>query len=415
MRTVRLQWRPIVVFALLNFTLITACIAVVWSVVLWIHLDDLKSNQVGDPEKEFLDTCMRDFEHLAQDSEIYLRERQNCMEELEGNDDLKWLPVIRLTVDERICDISALCGDGDPESCKDDGTPFDENFRPGTVRQCYDRITSAKSERNETRRAELLQEASDACISDSRWRDYEHKTEIVYCMWKEREQGVCTNSLRSSLNCPDDTSCCPTAQNRLTTPGARENKYQCAKSPLIGLYCQHVNYTTQDSQMVEQPCTSVSCSTFDWCRDFVDVSDLCLTEPCEEYRRAKNYAIACIVFACIAVLFDFGDIVILCCYHKAAGAKAAVDVASGCIKLMALMLCIVGGVRDFTNDLVNRGCYVEEGSNLGVSARDEMRNFMSSLAFSIVGSMCLSPLSAYWGGKLVDLPYMGRNAGVAQL
>jgi len=176
-----------------------------------------------------------------------------------------------------------------------------------------------------------------------------------------------------------------------------------------------VNYTLEDGQLPEMPCTSVTCSTFDWCRDFIDVSDQCITEPCEQYRRAKNYAIACIVFAGIGILLDCSDILILCCYHRAAGMKAAVDVTSACVKLLAVLLCVIGGIQDFTNSLVNRGCYVSEGTNYAETSQRDMRSFMTSSIFSLLGSLCLSPLSAGWGGKLTDLPYIGRNAGVATL
>mmetsp|Transcript_5986 Transcript_5986/g.10267 ORF Transcript_5986/g.10267 Transcript_5986/m.10267 type:complete len:414 (+) Transcript_5986:62-1303(+) len=407
------QWRPCIVFFLLSFTLLTAAIAGVWSVVLFIHLDGLKTNMVGDPEKEFLDDCMRDFEHLAQDDPVYLTQRENCISDLESDEGLKYLPQIRLTVDERICDIADLCEDGDPGQCEDRGSPGTSDFQAGTVRQCYEQISAAKAERNETRRTLLLQQAQTDCIDASRWDNYEHQTQLAYCMWKQREYGVCTNSLSATLNCPEDTSCCPVAQNRLITPNARPDKYQCAKSPLVGLYCQHVNYTVLD--VPEQPCTSVTCSTFDWCRDFIDVSDQCITEPCEQYRRARNYAIPCIVFAGIAILLDFTDIVILCCYNRAAGMKAAVDVTSACVKLIAVLLCVIGGIQDFTNGLVNRGCYVPDGTNLAETTRRDMRSFMTSSIFSMLGSLCLSPLSASWGGKLVDLPFVGRGSGVATL
>eukprot|EP00971_Amphidinium_carterae_P062400 1234936-Amphidinium_carterae.1 len=126
------QWRPCLVFFLLSFTLLTAAIAAIWSVVLWIHLDDLKANMVGDPEKEFLDDCMRDFEHLATDDPEYLTQRENCIADLDSDEALKWLPHIRLTVDERICDIDDLCEDGDPGQCEDKGSPGAADFRAGT-------------------------------------------------------------------------------------------------------------------------------------------------------------------------------------------------------------------------------------------------------------------------------------------
>merc|ERR1712217_57557 len=106
---------------LMSLAVLSTVVALVMSVFLYIRLGELHVNSVGDAERQFVDSCMRDFENLAVDSDEYKKHKRDCVDDLTKETRFQRLPQIRLTVDERVCDPANLCASGDPGNCLDKG------------------------------------------------------------------------------------------------------------------------------------------------------------------------------------------------------------------------------------------------------------------------------------------------------
>lgn len=408
---------------------LSATLSVIWGVVMWVRLGNLQANHFGDPEKEYLDECMRDFEGLSMDDDQYKSEQRRCVDEISAQRQTAWLPHIRLTVDERVCDAADICSGGDPSDCKDKGTPFEVSYEMGTVTRCYDLIREAKAELAPRRQSELFDQVTAECTGDGVWDDYEKHVQLKYCMWKHLQVGVCTNALRT--NCPTDDSCCPTAQNYLEpddpeAPPVRPNQFVCMKSPTVGLYCQQADYrvaapavafnasaalpsgsnASAPSPVRGALCTAASCTqNFGWCRDFADIPGDCLGEACQEFTRAMNFAVACVAFAIAGLLCDAADVLILIRWRAAAVPKSAANFAGSCLKALAYLFCLAGGVKDFARIAIESSCYNAAGNEVADAAQQGIDAFLLCTLVASVGSLLLSPLSMYHGGQLIGLPY----------
>merc|ERR1719163_1975128 len=108
-----------------------------------------------------MDECMRDFEHLPSTDETYISERRGCAKELLRQNQFRWLPVIRLTVDDKICDQKELCTSGDPGNCLDENEYGESTYKAGDVTNCYNLIKQAQNEQGSRRRAELEDEVEE--------------------------------------------------------------------------------------------------------------------------------------------------------------------------------------------------------------------------------------------------------------
>lgn len=403
---------------------LSATLSVVWGIVMWLRLGNLQANHVADPEKEYLDECMRDFEGLSLDDERYKTEQRRCVDEIAAQAKMTWLPHIRLTVDDRICDSVDICGGGDPSDCNDKGRPFETSYEMGTVTRCYQLIDDAKAELAPRRQSELFDEVTEKCTGDGVWDAYEKRVQLEYCMWKHLQFGACTNALRT--NCPTDGSCCPTAQNYLEpddpeAPPLRPDQYACMKSPTVGLYCQQLDYriplssegnsslgsnASEASSSRGTLCTAATCTeNFGWCRDFADVPGECLGEACQDFRRAGSFAVACIVFAIAGLLCDAADLLFLVRWRAAAMPKSVANFAGSCLKLLAYLLCLAGGVKDFARVLIDRSCFNGAGNEVAATAQEGIDAFLLCTLITSVGSLVLAPLSMYHGGQLIGLPY----------
>lgn len=408
------------VLCLTALVCLSALLSVIWGIVMWVRLGNLQSNHVGDPEKEHLDECMRDFEGLPVDDERYKSEQRRCVDEITARADMTWLPHIRLTVDDRVCDSVDICGGGEPSDCKDKGQPFETSYEIGTVTRCYQLIDEAKAELAPRRQSELFDEVAARCTGDGVWDAYEKRVQLEYCMWKHLQVGVCTNALRT--NCPADGSCCPRAQNYLEpddpeAPPVRPDQYTCMKSPTVGLYCQQLDYrlspanaSTSRTNASTAPrgalCTAASCTqNFGWCRDFADIPGECLGEACQDFRRAMSFAVACIIFAIAGLVCDALDLLFLIRVRAAAVPKSVANFAGSCLKLLAYMLCLAGGVKDFARALIDRSCFNGAGNEVATAAQQGIDAFLLCTLIASVSSLVLAPLSMYHGGQLLGLPY----------
>lgn len=408
------------VLCLTALACLSATLSVIWGIVMWVRLGNLQRNHVGDPEKEYLDECMRDFEGLPLDSDRYKSEQRRCVDEISARADMTWLPHIRLTVDDHVCDSVDICGGGDPADCKDKGQPFETSYERGTVTSCYQLIDEAKAELAPRRQSELFDEVAARCTGDGVWDAYEKRVQLKYCMWKHLQVGACTNALLT--NCPADGRCCPRAQNYLEpddpeAPPVRPDQYTCMKSPTVGLYCQQVDYRTSPANAsasgrnASMPlrgalCTAATCTqNFGWCRDFADIPGECLGEACQDYRRATSFAVACIVFAIAGLVCDVLDLLFLIRWRAAAVPKSAANFVGSCLKLLAYMLCLAGGVKDFARVLINHSCFNGPGNEVATAAQQGIDAFLLCTLIASISSLVLAPLSVYHGGQLIGLPY----------
>jgi hypothetical protein len=257
----------------------------VLGILLRLQMDNFQDNMENDPEKLFVDNCMRDFEALSPEDATYTSQYSKCIKELSNDQSLKRLPHIRLAVDERVCDPVDLCSGGDPGQCDDKGVPRMPGFSAGEVTKCYSLIDNAKAEQDAFQKAALLDRVATECTSKERWKDHKNEVKLRYCFWKHLQFGVCTNDMRT--NCPEDSSCCPVAQNDPlgNKLEIRPDQYICQKSPIVGLYCQHKDYRVPVANVTTDPqgglCTKVTCPNFAWCRELADVPGECLGEACQ--------------------------------------------------------------------------------------------------------------------------------------
>jgi len=398
--------KALIVVILTLAALSCAVTALVFSIQLHGAVENLRSNHEGDPEREFVDECMRDYEHLPPDDGRYLDQRAACVQSMHNVPRFKWLPNIRLTVDERVCDPEQLCADGDPSPCKDAGNPRSKDYKPGNITQCFTLIDEVRKDggKSATERAELEEQVNKRCLGKDRWKDYENKVKLDYCMWKHSSVGVCTNNLRSSC----DSSCCP-HKPVVSRSDLQNDEYECRKSPVVGLFCQHLAATQRQWTGVKsgsyELCTAVTCPNFAWCRDFTDIPGLCLGQACQDYQRVRGICITCIVICSLGLLLDLSDLIVFWKFANAVVAKSMINILSSGVKLLGFCFIIGGGGQEFLSTIVEKQCFVEEGQEMAQVARDVIESYLLAALFSSLLSLALAPFSMYSGGKLIGAPY----------
>jgi len=359
------------------------------AIVLRLRLERLQANSIGDPEKEFMDECLRDFEGLAADDPQYLSNQNKCLKKL-MNERLNLLPVVRPTVDERICDPTNLCSDGDPGQCEDEGEIGGNFFKPGDVRQCYDLVDATKAARVQKEYFRLLDEVESRCTNPRAWSDYKNRVHLRYCMWKHLSSGICTNNART--NCPRDGSCCPYAQQ--TRDYRRPDRYTCRKSPTVGLYCELLadgNATGSNISTGTSLCEEADCP---WCLDLADIPGLCLGPVCKQYQRTLDYAAAVAAFMGIAIILDLGELGLRLCSPAMAPEKWILVHAGGAsMKLLGVMLCSASGVLDLLETALTKNC-LEGDDDPTQSALWIVWVLIFTMIATGCGSCGLAPLTA---------------------
>jgi hypothetical protein len=174
-------------------------------------------------------------------------------------------------------------------------------------------------------------------------------------------------------------------------PWCCPNKYYCQRSPVVGLYCQH---------------SAVQCGNFEWCRDFADISGQCKTKVCQEdmlVERMTQYAFIC---SALGVLIDIIDLVTFCACPDAVIFKAVTNMCSSCIKWVAFGVIVGSGAKEFMQELIEARCYNNSGMEMVRTASEELLFYIILQVASAVLSLILAPLSAYFGGKLIGVPYV---------
>lgn len=400
----KISCRAVLVVVWTLFIVATSITSVVLSSILLIETRELHDNMMGDPEKLFVDECLRDYEHLEKTDSKYQSARTKCIKELREKITFKQLPKIRLTVDELVCDPEDLCKGDD--RCEDKGSPSSASFQPGVITACYRLIDNYKAEQKVGPKAEMLDRIVVECTKPDGWSDYGEAVRIRYCMWKHLEFGACTNKLRS--NCPEDDSCCPVAQNDPLGVASYTNQYVCRKSPIQGLFCQHIDYLVPGANTsLSSPsyCTLETCGNFDWCRDFADIPGECLSEACQDYHHAKAFLIVCLVFVSVALVCDLADTIFLFKWRDGVKAKTLLNCVSACLKLLGWLTCLGGGIKSFSEMLSEQKCFNAEGTVLVESVKEGVVNYIVLVILSGAGSLILAPMSMQWGGRLIGLPY----------
>jgi hypothetical protein len=176
--------------------------------------------------------------------------------------------------------------------------------------------------------------------------------------------------------------------------------YLCSISPVVGLFCQHGDDNCE-------LCSGSGCSSdFDWCRDLADISGQCLTEACKHHKLVLGMTLAAFVLVGVSVFLDFGDLV---CYFVAPDAvmlKSGINALSVILKFASIAGVLGTETVKFTMDLGLNHCYVGATTDAIARAVMYLVGFLASGGFSAVAGLVLAPVSAFWGGKLVGVPYV---------
>lgn len=196
---------------------------------------------------------------------------------------------------------------------------------------------------------------------------------------------ICDNSIEDV--CWD--RCCPIG-------------YICKISPIEGLYCQ--DSSDQCVTVVEGTKTDVN--KFNWCRDLADVTTQCKSSICERHTMIKDAVVPCVIICLIAVILDVVDLVTFCVAPDAVRWKSSVNVVCSCFKWIAFGTLIGTGTQKFLLELHANQCYNNNGQEVVEETILYFMTFCVACATSAVASLAEAPFSAYYGGKLVGVPYV---------
>jgi len=351
-----------------------------------------------------MDECMQELEGTSATDPKYQEQQRACVAQLVNDSSFRWLPHVRLPVDERGCEPVNLCS-GAPSDCSDTGEQLASDYRPGTVSKCFQLIGQSKATHDKATQTRLEAEVAQKCTNTSVWAAYARQKEITYCMSKHVASGICMNTMRT--NCPEDNSCCPAAVNAAGGASTRENQYVCQKSPTVGLYCQHIDYRVPGAGNASERalCTESTCEKYAWCRDMADVPGLCLGESCRAYGRSLELSVIIVLCLAVAVLLDVVYVVLLARFPKPRK-RALINMVGGCIKLLAYGFLIAGGIDDFVSTAVLNACFNAEGNERVAHAQDFAKELRLWSLLTMAASVAEAPVSMHYGSHLVGLPYI---------
>jgi hypothetical protein len=172
--------------------------------------------------------------------------------------------------------------------------------------------------------------------------------------------------------------CCPT-------------RYQCSRSPIVGLLCQDGENTCGDEK---------------WCRDFADIPRTCPTETCQTHQMVTRVTSWTYILAAIGVFLDLLDIITIFTLADSVVFKSSVNIFSSLIKWIGFGTAIGAGTQNFISDLETARCFNADGMQLVKDAGGMFITYLIVQSVSAVLSLVLAPLSAYYGGKLQGVPYV---------
>lgn len=196
--------------------------------------------------------------------------------------------------------------------------------------------------------------------------------------------------IRSTLDlCANDKDdecwdrCCP--------PG-----YICERSPTVGLYCQ-------DGANV---CGGGDPAKIIWCQDYADIPAQCKTEVCMKKQMVEEMTLPAFFMSGLGVLLDVIDGVMFFATPDAVIAKSSLNLGASCIKWVAFGIILGAGTQDFMAELYEMQCFNKEGMTAVAQTGQYLVSFVVSQVISALLSLVLAPISAYYGGKLVGVPYV---------
>jgi hypothetical protein len=86
--------------------------------------------------------------------------------------------------------------------------------------------------------------------------------------------------------------------------------------------------------------------------------------------------------------------------------KSGLNLVASCVKWIAFAMVLGSGTEDYMTKLVEMKCYNAAGTIAVNTAGMYLWGFVAAEVVSALLSMMLAPLSAYFGGKLVGVPYV---------
>lgn len=169
------------------------------------------------------------------------------------------------------------------------------------------------------------------------------------------------------------------------------SSYSCARSPLVGLYCQDA---------------MVTCGDHNWCRDFADIPGDCSTEVCRNHRMVREVMMVTLVLCGAAAIIDVLDVFLCLLLSDCVKIKAVMNMTSGLVKLVAFGVLIGASTESALATLATAQCFDDDGQSTLHEARQYLVYYAVMQVVSSLLSLALAPLSAYYGGKLQGLPYV---------
>lgn len=196
--------------------------------------------------------------------------------------------------------------------------------------------------------------------------------------------------IRSTLDlCANDRDdqcwdrCCP--------PG-----YTCWISPTVGLYCQ-------DGMNV---CGGGDTKKFEECLEYADIPQTCQTPGCRKKEMIHGMTLPAFVLAGAGVVIDTIDGVLFFAAPDAVVCKSFMNLASSCVKWIAFGVVLGAGTQEFMKDLYENQCFNKVGMSTVALTGEYLVSFVVAEVISALLSLVLAPISAYYGGKLIGVPYV---------
>eukprot|EP00928_Gymnodinium_smaydae_P005953 TRINITY_DN12067_c0_g3_i1.p1 TRINITY_DN12067_c0_g3~~TRINITY_DN12067_c0_g3_i1.p1 ORF type:complete len:251 (-),score=53.76 TRINITY_DN12067_c0_g3_i1:25-777(-) len=167
--------------------------------------------------------------------------------------------------------------------------------------------------------------------------------------------------------------------------------YWCTRSPVKGLYCQSKH---------------IVCGNHIYCRDFADLQGVCKNSTCRLHKNSERHSYWAFLLSCIAFICDMIDIIFIFVKPDWVKCKSMDDIVSSALKLLAFGVILAAGTSTFLAELQAARCFNDEGAGLVDSARTNFIWYCVITFFSFMFSLLEAPVSAYFGGRLTDIPYV---------
>jgi len=200
----------------------------------------------------------------------------------------------------------------------------------------------------------------------------ELKTNALPCF--RSTLNVCNNAIEDKCW----SKCCP--------PG-----YTCDIDPTVGLYCKN-----------EIP----DCVENAECLKLADITGECRTPICQKKTMIINMTKISVLFCVLAVILDVVDLFTFCIAPDSVSCKASINLLCSGAKWLAYGVVVGTGTQKFLLDLHTNKCYSADGQEIVEQTILYFMIFCVSIATSAVCSLAEAPFSAYYGGKLVGVPYV---------